>query len=246
MDYSRFNYVAQPEDNIALDDIVPRIGPYDKFAIMWGYKPIPGARTPDEERPTLDQWARMQDTIPWYRFSANNEFGGYGTLKRGGRRRGSGEVDRARLQEICARGLVHRLGGDDSRRGQRRSAGALRPHRQQWATEAGHVATMIGGARCSTSREARRARCTRRYRRARQEEAMRFINENVFQTPTYLIRPEIARRIEAGGMITRITNAQARVLTSVLNDGRLNRLLENEALASDRGSAYSLASMLDD
>ena len=47
-------------------------------------------------------------------------------------------------------------------------------------------------------------------------------------------------------MITRITNAQGRVLTSLLNDGRLNRLLENEALASDNGSAYSLASMLDD
>ena len=39
MDYSRFNYVAQPEDGIALADLVPRIGPYDKYAIMWGYKP---------------------------------------------------------------------------------------------------------------------------------------------------------------------------------------------------------------
>ena len=29
MDYSRFNYVAQPEDHIALDDLIPRVGPYD-------------------------------------------------------------------------------------------------------------------------------------------------------------------------------------------------------------------------
>ena len=82
--------------------------------------------------------------------------------------------------------------------------------------------------------------------RARQQEAMRFINENVFQTPTYLIQPAIARRIEASGMITRVTNAQGRVLTSLLNDGRLNRLLENEALAPARTDSYSLASMLDD
>lgn len=82
--------------------------------------------------------------------------------------------------------------------------------------------------------------------RARQQEAMRFISENVFQTPSYLIQPAIARRIEAAGMIARITNAQARVLTSLLNDGRLNRLLENDALAPDRRNAYSLASMLDD
>ncbi|MDB4882188.1 MAG: peptidase and matrixin and adamalysin, partial [Gemmatimonadetes bacterium] len=35
MDYSRFNYVAQPEDKIAIEDIIPRIGPYDKWAIGW-------------------------------------------------------------------------------------------------------------------------------------------------------------------------------------------------------------------
>ena len=56
---------------VALEDIIPRVGPYDKWAIMWGYKPIPGARTPDEERPTLEKWILAQDTIPWYRFSAN-------------------------------------------------------------------------------------------------------------------------------------------------------------------------------
>ena len=44
MDYSRFNYVAQPEDNIDVADLVPGIGPYDMWATMWGYKPIPGAR----------------------------------------------------------------------------------------------------------------------------------------------------------------------------------------------------------
>jgi hypothetical protein len=40
--------------------------------------------------------------------------------------------------------------------------------------------------------------------------------------------------------------SQARVLTQLLNDGRLNRLIENEALASSRADAYSLASMLED
>ena len=80
--------------------------------------------------------------------------------------------------------------------------------------------------------------------RARQAEAVRFLNENVFRTPTYLIRPEIARRIEAGGMITRINNAQSRVLVNLLNDGRMNRLLEQEAL--DGSASYQLSAMLDD
>ena len=75
MDYSRFNYVAQPEDNIDVADLVPGIGPYDKWATMWGYKPIPGARTPDDEKKTLDEWARQQDATPYLRFSTTGSAG---------------------------------------------------------------------------------------------------------------------------------------------------------------------------
>ena len=77
-------------------------------------------------------------------------------------------------------------------------------------------------------------------------DAVRFLNENVFKTPTFLIRPEIARRIEAGGMILRIDNAQGRVLTSLFDDARMDRLLDGEALATDHQSVYTLTNMLDD
>lgn len=43
MDYARFNYVAQPEDSIGHDGIFPRIGDYDVWAIRWGYTPMPKA-----------------------------------------------------------------------------------------------------------------------------------------------------------------------------------------------------------
>ena len=245
MDYSRFNYVAQPEDNIALADIVPGIGPYDKFAIMWGYTPIPGARSAEDERPTLDQWARMQDTIPWYRFSENNE-GGYGTLNEA-----VGDADPVKSTGLGFRNLRRVVtylssaatkpgeDNDDLKELYDRTVG-------QWSTEATHVATVVGGEAVQYKSGSQPGAVYTPLSRARQQEAMRFLNENVFQTPSYLIQPAIARRIEAGGMITRITNAQARVLTNVLNDGRLNRLIENEALATNKGDTYSLASMLDD
>ena len=245
MDYSRFNYVAQPEDNIPVADIVPSIGPYDKFAIMWGYTPIPSARTSDEERPTLDQWARMQDTIPWYRFSENNE-GGYGTLNEA-----VGDADPVKSTALGFRNLRRVVtyisaaatkpgeDNDDLRELYDRTVG-------QWATEAGHVATVVGGESVQYKSGSQAGAVYTPLSRGRQQEAMRFLNENVFQTPTYLIQPAIARRIEAGGMITRITNAQARVLTGLLNDQRLNRLIENEALASNRSDTYSLAAMLGD
>ncbi len=245
MDYSRFNYVAQPEDNIALADIVPGIGPYDKFAIMWGYTPIPGAHTAEEERLTLEQWSRMQDTIPWYRFSENNE-GGYGTLNEA-----VGDADPVKSTGLGFKNLrrvVTYISGaatrpgednDDLRELYDRTVG-------QWATEANHVTTVVGGEAVQYKSGSQPGAVYTPLSRARQQEAMRFLNDNVFQTPSYLIQPAIARRIEAGGMITRITNAQARVLTSLLNDGRLNRLIENEALAGKGDDSYSLASMLAD
>jgi len=244
MDYSRFNYVAQPEDSIPLETLIPRVGPYDEYAIMWGYKPIPNATTSEAERPTLEQWSRMQDTIPWYRFSANNEFGAFGTQSEA-----VGDADPVKSTRLGFRNIRRvvdyivpaavRPGEDNSDLEElyNRTVG-------QWATEANHVATMIGGGSVQYKSGSQPGPVYTPMPRARQAEAMRFLNEEVFRTPTYLIKPDIAARIEAGGMIARINGAQNRVLTNVLNDGRMNRLLEQEAL--NPGSAYSLAAMLDD
>jgi hypothetical protein len=111
MDYSRFNYVAQPEDSIPVEHLVPRVGPYDEYAIMWGYKPIPGARTPDEEKPVLEQWSRMQDTIPWYRFSANNAYGGTGTQSEA-----VGDADPVKSTELGFRNIRRVMGYLQTRR----------------------------------------------------------------------------------------------------------------------------------
>jgi hypothetical protein len=246
MDYSRFNYVAQPEDNIPLEDIIPRVGPYDKYAIMWGYKPIPGAKTPAEELPTLDRWARMQDTIPWYRFSANNEFGQYGTLNEAVgdadpvKSTGLGFKNIARVMNYIP-GAAIRAGEDNSDLEEiyNRTVG-------QWSTEANHVATMVGGGTVQYKSGSQSGPVYVALPKARQQEAVRFINTNVFHAPEYLIKPEIAARIEAGGMINRIVNAQMRVMNTMLDEGRLNRLLEGEAIASNKANVYTLSGMLDD
>ncbi|MCP2025327.1 hypothetical protein L1276_000467 [Flavobacterium sp. HSC-32F16] len=53
MDYARFNYVAQPEDNISPQGIYPRIGMYDKWAVKWGYEYYPNAKDEFEEENIL-------------------------------------------------------------------------------------------------------------------------------------------------------------------------------------------------
>jgi len=55
MDYARFNYVAQPEDNISPIGLYPRIGSYDKWAVEWGYKYYPNTKDEFEEEKLLAQ-----------------------------------------------------------------------------------------------------------------------------------------------------------------------------------------------
>ena len=246
MDYSRMNYVAQPEDHIALDDMLPRIGPWDKYSIMWGYKEIPGARTPADEKATLEQWTRMQDTVPWYRFSANNAFGGFGTQSEA-----VGDADPVKSTGLGFKNIERVMGYV--------VAAGTRPMEDnelvkelydrtvsQWATEAGHPVTVVGGGTVQYKSGSQPGPVYVPLSRARQADAVKFLNEKVFKTPTYLIRPDIAARIEADGMFTRIGGAQNRVLSALLQDARMNRLLEGEALAKNAGDAYSLLDMLDD
>jgi Met-zincin/Domain of unknown function (DUF5117)/Domain of unknown function (DUF5118) len=246
MDYSRMNYVAQPEDHLALDDILPRVGPWDKYTIMWGYKEIPEAKTPEAERPTLERWARMQDTIPWYRFSGGNAFGGYGTLSEAVgdadpvKSTGLGFKNIARVMSYVASAGTR--AGDDNTLLQNLYDRTV----SQWATEATHPATMIGGGSVQYKSGSQPGSVFTALPKARQRGAMRFLNDSVFVTPSYLIRPDIASRIEPGGMLTRIGAAQNRVLSQVLVDQRLNFLLDGEATAKHSGDVYTLTEMLDD
>ncbi len=76
--------------------------------------------------------------------------------------------------------------------------------------------------------------------KARQQAAMKFIAENGFQTPTWLIDTDILRKIEPNGEVTRIVTAQSSLINALLNDGKLTRLIENEALAKNPSEVYTL------
>jgi hypothetical protein len=246
MDYSRFNYVAQPEDNIPVQYLLPTVGPYDKYAIMWGYKPIPNAKTSDDERVTLNAWSRIQDTVPWYRFSANNAMGGTGTQSEA-----VGDADPVKSSGLGFKNIQRVMGylpaiamsplddNDDLLELYNRTVG-------QWSNEAAHVATLVGGGLVQYKTGSQPGPVYVPITKARQADAVKFLNEQVFRTPTYLIRPEIGARVEAGGMITRINGAQSRSLNQILDDQRLNRLLEWEGTAADKNSVYMLSTMLDD
>ena len=237
MDYARFNYVAQPEDHIPVDLLVPGIGPYDKWATMWGYKPIPQAATAEAERPVLDEWAREQDTRPWLRFSTSGSAGS----DPGEETEAVGDGDAVKATGLGLANLKREMawvlpatekpteGWDDLDNLYGRMVG-------QWRTELVHVTNIVGGALSQEKYGSQKGVRFTPLERARQKAAVSFLDENAFQTPTFLLDTEILRRIEPTGSVERISAAQSSVLTSLLRNDRLMRMSEYaQELGADKG-----------
>src|SRR5215217_5641883 len=245
MDYSRFNYVAQPEDNIPVEDLIPKIGPYDKWATMWGYKPIPGARTPDEEKKTLDEWARGQDSKPYLRFSTADARGS----DPGENTEAVGDADAVASTTFGIKNL-------------KRVADMLIPATTQagehfddleelynamlgqWALELNHVTGIVGGFNSQQKHAGQDGVRFVIVPKERQAAAVRFLNDNAFATPAWAVKPEILRRIEPSGALARVNLAQERILNSLLSNARFDRLVEQEAI--DGMAAYKPADFMAD
>ncbi|HVL66071.1 MAG TPA: zinc-dependent metalloprotease [Vicinamibacterales bacterium] len=246
MDYSRFNYVAQPEDGIALDDLIPKIGPYDKWATMWGYKPIAGAKSPDDEKKTLDQWARQQDTTPWYRFSTAGSAGS----DPGELTEAVGDADAVAATTLGMKNLERIAGmlltATTTRTGDPYTDLAEVYGRVlgQWALEMNHVAAIVGGYNSQQKHIGQNGVRFQLLPREKQQAAVKFLVDHAFHAPKWALNPEILRRIEPVGVLGRIEASQTRVLNSLLSSARVNRLVEQEAL--DGSAAYAPLDFLGD
>ncbi len=243
MDYSRFNYVAQPEDRIDPKLLIPGIGPYDVFATKWGYAPVAGAKTPDEEKKTLDEWARVQDTTPWLRFSTEGSSGsdpGELTEAVGDANAvAATTLGLANLERVAAMLLPA-----TTRAGENwRDLGELYGRTVgQWSTELNHVAAVVGGLQSQQKHGGQDGRRFTPIPKARQAEAVAFLNRKAFTTPTFLLNPEILRRVEAVGSIDRVRTAQQRILSNLLSPARLSRMVELSAI--DGAAAYQPTAFL--
>src|SRR5690606_21425074 len=48
--------------------LMPNVGPYDKYAVAWGYRPILDAVTPEDEQIILNEWIMAKQDDPIYRY----------------------------------------------------------------------------------------------------------------------------------------------------------------------------------
>ena len=240
MDYARYNYVAQPGDSACL---MQGIGPYDYFAIDWGYRRIPTATSPDGERPVLDSLARLQDANPYFRWIGDGE-------------------------PVDPRIITEALGDDPVKasgfgvRNIKRLVPMLIPATttnkldnydrledlygeliNQWAREMNHVAVVVGGVYQFTKYASQSGTVYQPVPRTKQAEAVQFLNENVFTTPSFFFDPEILRRIEPTGFVERVRTRQTAVLNLLFQDTRLSRLADQQAT---QPSGYTIPDLFAD
>ncbi len=240
MDYARQNYIAQPGDG----DIrfIRKIGPYDKYAVEWGYRLIPDAETPEAEKPTLDRWIREHAGDPIYRFGA--------ALRVDPRTQtedlGDDPVKASGYAIENLKRVVPNLVAWTSTPGEDYSDleelyGELV---SQWNRYIGHVLNVVGGVHETRKATDQDGPVYEAVARERQRQAVRFLIDQIFQTPTWLNDPEILRRIEHAGAVDRIRQLQVARLGQLLEPGRMQRLIESQIF--DPEGAYGLLPFLDD
>jgi hypothetical protein len=242
MDYARQNYVAQPGDGLQPTDYIRRIGPYDHYAINWGYRVIPGAATPDDEKATLDEWILEKADDPMYRFGSSTgwnpdaqteDMGDDPVLSSG---YGIANLERV-LPHLIEWTSTPGANYDDLEELYGELVG-------QWSRYVGHVVTLIGGRYENTKASDQPEPIYTPVPRAKQEAAVRFLIEQVFTTPEWLADREILRRIEHAGAVDRLRGRQASVLNQLLDPRRLQRMIESEVF--DGAEAYPVVEYLDD
>jgi len=242
MDYARFNYVAQPEDGEV--GLMPDVGPYDKWSIEYGYKLHPGIESPEAERPIINTMIKEKADDPIYRFgrqrrsptdpTAQTEDLGHNSML-------ASELGMANLKRIVPN-LIEWTAEDTKDYAQLQEL--YNNVFSQYRRYIGHVQSNVGGVYEYTKTSDQGSAVYTHVEKEKQQAAIRFLNDNLFETPTWLIDEAVLSRIEETGIVERIRGMQDRTLAGILNPDRLHRMTENTAL--NAAQAYSIMDMMAD
>ena len=242
MDYARFNYVAQPGDEgVAL---MPNIGIYDKHSINWGYRPILD-KSAEEEKATLDKWILDHAGDPMYRFG-HQQIGDVHDPTSQTEDLGDDAVKASLYGIANLKRIVPKLNEWIAEDGKNYDdLGTM--YRQvlgQFNRYMGHVANNIGGVYEYNKTFDQEGAVYTHVDKAHQKKCMNFIQEQLFNTPEWMLDQNILNKIEYSGSIERIRSMQTRTLNTMLSLGKLARIIENETI--NGSNAYTLTSMMSD
>ena len=244
MDYARFNYVAQPGDEgVALMPSqwnTPNVGVYDIYSVKWGYKPILDVSV-EEEKSILKSWIMEKANDLKYRFGSAGIDPSSQTEDLGNDAVKASEYGIANLKRIMPKLMEWTTKDGETYNELGYMYGQVLG---QFGRYMGHVSNNIGGIYQYYKTSDQDGAVYTHVKKSRQQNCMNFLHSQLFETPKWMINKEILNKIEFAGITNRIRSTQSRTLNSLLDFGKMARLIENEAINGK--NAYSLIEMMTD
>lgn len=240
MDYARFNYVAQPEDGVT--DLFPRIGDYDKWAIKWGYSYFKDAKDADAEKALLNEMTKdaYKNRRLWFGTETNPYDPRYQTEDLGDNAMKASDYGIKNLKRILPN-LIEwsKENGEDYDE----LNGLYNSLTGQFRRYMGHVTKNVGGIYETPKTYDMEGSQYEVVPSAIQNEAVAFLNKQLFKTPMWLLDQNILSKIKPENGVEAIKSIQDGTLSSLLSGDRLVRLLET---SSQNKANYSVDELMSD
>ncbi|MGV3684192.1 MAG: zinc-dependent metalloprotease [Daejeonella sp.] len=241
MDYARFNYIAQPGDEGVI--LYPGIGDYDKWAIKWGYTWFDNL-SPEQEAKILNKWTVEKAGNPVYFY---------------GQQTGNPIDPRSQSEDL----------GDDAVKASMYGIANLKrivPNIEKWTYEEGqpysnlqelygevltqwnrymgHVRANIGGIYEDDKTYEQEGSVYTHVPQLKQKNAVKFLNEQAFATPFWLLDHKVLNKFDNAGIVERLRRTQVGVLNGILDFSRLSRVIDNSV--KNGSEAYGMDELFAD
>ena len=229
MDYARYNYVAQPGDkNIRF---VRQLGPYDDYAIEWGYRYFPNS-SPEEDKENLESFVDKRSTNPLYMFGSR------------------GNDPDSKTEDI----------GDNSVKASTYGLKNLKivaTNLNSWTTPSGenfddleelygemlgvyrryiyHVVAVVGGVHETLLHKGQDGIPYKNVSKAEQESALNFLSDNVWSPQYWLVEENLVSKFAETGKLESLININKAVLNRLTYAKRLNRMWDSHSTLPGNG-----------
>ncbi|PQJ79030.1 zinc-dependent metalloprotease [Polaribacter porphyrae] len=235
MDYARYNYIAQPGDkNIRF---IRQLGPYDHYSINWGYRLVPNANTPEQEVKTLNKWIEDKADNPIYRFGAQR-FDPSAQTEGIGNDQVKASTYGMKNLKIVAKNLSKWTSNQTNNYEDLSELyGELLG---VWSRYVGHVTGNIGGVYEVNKKPTQKGFVYEPVDKAKQKEAMAWLQQNAFKTQNWLLDKSILANIDESGYTNNMLRLQNRQLYTLLNPRRLERMIDAEVLDNKTYTALNM------
>jgi len=241
MDYARYNYVAQPGDeNIRF---IRQMGPYDHYAVNWGYRWLPNIQEPEDEKATLNQWILAKADDPKFKYGRQSSY-----------------FD-PQSQTECI--------GDDPIKASTYGIKNLKYVMTQlpsWTSDqtndyddleelygellgvfnryVRHVARNVGGVYENIKTPEQEGTVYTALSAEEQRKSMEWLHKNIFETPEWLLDTSVLQNIDHTAYFENVRRVQSSQLNQLMGLETLGRLINSETTQDDNYSAYEMLSDL--